>query len=117
MKQKNNHGFTLLEAIVSLVLAAAGMALMFQSITGATKIQAATVEMRQTRMVAHNILASVSPDTESSSGVTSGIAWTITAEPLARNDRGIELIRIHIIAQAASGRQVVLISETLRPAL
>ncbi|MCF6291808.1 MAG: type II secretion system GspH family protein [Robiginitomaculum sp.] len=113
----DNHGFTLLEAIISIVLAASGMALVFQSIGGASKIQAATVELTQASIVAHSILAAISSDTQSSSGLTDGIAWTITAEPLARNNRGMELIRIHIIASAASGRQVVLISETLRPAL
>ncbi|MBL4617447.1 MAG: prepilin-type N-terminal cleavage/methylation domain-containing protein [Robiginitomaculum sp.] len=114
MKRSNEHGFTLLEAIVSLVLAASGIALMFQSITGAAKIQAATIELQQTRMVAHSIFAKINPETQNSSGILNGIAWTLTAEPIARNSQGIELIRIRIVTSGASGRQVVLVSETLR---
>jgi type II secretory pathway pseudopilin PulG len=113
----DNHGFTLLEAIISIVLAASGMALVFQSIGGASKIQAATVELTQASIVAHSILAAISSDTQSSSGVTDGIAWTITAEPLTTNQQGTELIRVKIITSGSSGRQVFLVTETLRPAI
>lgn len=117
LRQSNNQGFTIVEVIVSLVLVAAGMALMFQSITGATKIQAAAIELQQTKIVAHNILAGSGADSENASGVLDGIAWTLTAEPIAKNQMGMELIRIRIVASGTSGRQVVLVGETLRKAL
>ena len=114
MKTNSKRGFTLLEAIVSMVLAASGMALVFQGIGGATKLQGAAQELNRTNTVAHNILITADPNIQNNSGITDGIAWTVTSSPIARNKSGAELIRIRVAASASSGRQVLLVTEAIR---
>jgi len=114
LKPSNKSGFTLLEAVIALVLAASGLAMSYQGMGGAAKLQAATQEMNRTQMVAASVLASLNTSSSEQSGITDGIAWSVVVEPIARNGQGQELVRIRVLASGPSGREVQLVSEIMQ---
>lgn len=110
----NKRGFTLLEAVIALLLAASGLALVFQSLSGAAKLQAGIREMERCGIIAESLLANRQYLVKNSSGITDDIVWNITVEPVMKNQRDQQLVRVQIIAAGPSGRQVVLVTEVLR---
>ncbi len=114
---KNAEGFTLLETLIALLLAASGLAIVFQSMSGAARLHAAGIELAQTSMLAENIMTqarAAEPGAGPSSGVSNQIAWNVRFEPIARNQNGLQLIRIRVLAAGPNGREVRLVSETLQ---
>ncbi len=115
MKPYNKKaGFTLLEAIIALLLAASGLSLSFQSIGGAVKLQAAALEMSKTRIVAESIMSTALEQENGAYGVEEGIAWSIYLEPVSFNENGQELVRIRVQAAGPSGREMHLVNEMIR---
>lgn len=109
-------GFTLIEAIIALLLASSGLAMVFQSMSGAAKLQAAAMEMSKTRIVAQSIMANAGQMETGENGLQDEIAWSVVIEPVATSETGKELVRIRVLALGPMGREVQLVSETIRSA-
>ncbi|PHR59685.1 MAG: hypothetical protein COA47_09305 [Robiginitomaculum sp.] len=110
-------GFTLLETLIALLLAASGLAMVFESMSGAAKLHAAGIELAQTNMLAENIMAQsriAGPGAGPTSGISDQIAWNVRFEPIASNQNDLQLIRIRVLASGPSGREVRLVSEKLQ---
>ncbi|VAV90539.1 hypothetical protein MNBD_ALPHA06-2218 [hydrothermal vent metagenome] len=112
----NKSGFTLLEAVIALLLASSGLAMVFQSMTGAATLQAAAMEMSKTRIVAESVMANAGQMQTGENGVQDDIAWSVVVEPVALSETGRELVRIRVLALGPMGREVQLVSEAIRSA-
>lgn len=110
MTRSDKSGFTLLEAVVSLALAAAGLALLFQLSTGAVRLHAAARETAAATLVAEARLAEAAETLAgpvSETGETLGIAWQLQAIEQARTDQAV-LLGVSVTALTAGGRSVTL---------
>ena len=119
MKGSNKNGFTLLEAVIALLLASTGLALVFESFGGAAKLQVAAAELSRTQIIAENILNNAiqaQGRVVNAEGIVDGVAWTLSVEPIAQNQNQHELIRIRVLASGPTGREVSLVSEMTRGA-
>jgi prepilin-type N-terminal cleavage/methylation domain-containing protein len=112
----HKSGFTLIEAVVAMMIAAAGLGMIYQSLGGAARLQAGAMEMARTQTVATSIMANAkqAPAGSSSSGIEDGIAWTMQTEVVARGENGQQLVRLRVLASGPSGRQVQMVSETIQ---
>lgn len=110
MARADKAGFTLAEAVVSMALAAAGLALLFQLATGAARLQIAARETTAAVLVAEARMAEaaqtlVGPASET--GETLGIAWRLDAVERARTGQSV-LLGVTVTAETADGRSVTL---------
>ena len=106
-------GFTLAEAIVSLVVASVGLALLFQLSAGAARLRVATDESAQVVAVAEARLAEarlVLTGPAELSGESGAIAWRIDAREIGARETGAVFLSLEVEAVGPSGRPVRLTS-------
>jgi prepilin-type N-terminal cleavage/methylation domain-containing protein len=95
-------GFTLLETVIAIALAAAGLAAVYQVYASAAQAERAAGETEQAARLIEHLLAA---GEAGSSGETSGYAWTIESVPTPGFDQ-LETFTIRITAP--SGREIEL---------
>lgn len=95
--RSTKRGFTLLETVVALALASAGLAAIYQVYASAANAERAANEARAAVRLTEFLRFEPEPGT----GETDGFAWTITTRPSPGYD-GLE--EVHIRLTAASGR-------------
>ncbi len=115
----NKRGFTLLESIIAMILAASGLSLTYQGLSAATRLQSAINETAKIQIIAENILTEARLDPRfvaENRGSEDGVHWQVHFTNMEQNDQGLQRIRIEVLARAPSGRSVQLHSEILRAA-
>lgn len=110
MARADKAGFTLAEAVVSMALAAAGLAALFQLASGAARLHIAARETASAALVAEARLAEASATLTgpaSETGETSGVVWRMDAVERARTEQAV-LLGVTVTASTPSGRAVTL---------
>lgn len=110
MARAEKAGFTLAEAVVSMALAAAGLALLFQLATGAARLHVAARETAAAALVAEARLAEAAEILTgplSEAGETMGVTWRLDAVERARTGQAV-LLSVTVTAETRQGRSVTL---------
>lgn len=97
-------GFTLIEAVVAMALAAAGFAGIYELYAGAARAERLSNEYSHAAALADGFLAIQSEPDE---GRENGYAWTISRE--ASGFPGTERVRVEILTP--SGRTIAVLTE------
>lgn len=108
-------GFTLLEAVVALFLAALGLGVLYQGFAASARMQRVAEDRQQVLMVAEDVLyrAREGGLKDGDTGDQDGIAWQVVRGPLAERDKGPKLDEIQVQAMGPDGAQVSLRTEIL----
>jgi prepilin-type N-terminal cleavage/methylation domain-containing protein len=112
---RNRSGFTLVEALVAMLVAAAGFAAIYQIYANAARSERAASDVAQGVRLAEALLAEARLGAgETQSGETDGWRWRVTASPApAPYDR--QLLRLDAETLAPSGRRISLAVERAVP--
>jgi prepilin-type N-terminal cleavage/methylation domain-containing protein len=105
---KTRKGFTLIEAVIAMTIAAIGFAGIYELYAGIARSERAAMETSYAAQLGEGLLASAS---DSGEGDVNGYAWRITIEDVAEMD-GLERIRVEI--DTPRGRTVRISSERTR---
>ena len=105
----SRRGFTLIESIVALTLAAAGFAAIYQLYAGSANAERAATEMVFVSRLADTILSDPAIDPE---GVSQGYRWRLEASP-SPAQTGLDTLTLIILTPA--GREVQVVTERASP--
>ncbi|MEE2525564.1 prepilin-type N-terminal cleavage/methylation domain-containing protein [Hyphobacterium sp. HN65] len=97
----NKRGFTLIEAVIAMALASAGLASVYQVYASAARAERASAETETAIRLAEMLFASGEPGT----GEAEGFAWTVSVAPTPGFD-GLEQVTLTLTTQA--GRTIEL---------
>ena len=108
-------GFTLVESVVAMLVAAMAFAGVYQLYGGAARLERAATQTAEMTRIAESLLATL-PTYEiggEEGGETGDYAWTVsgTGDP-----EGLDLVRVTVIVTAPDGRQVRLVTDRPIPA-
>lgn len=103
------NGFTLIEAVVALTLAATGFAALYQLYAGAANAERAASETVYAARLAESLMAEADPEAEGESG---GYRWTVERAP---SPAGIALETLVLTVTAPSGREIRVVTERANP--
>lgn len=109
----DRDGFSLAEALVSMVIAAVALALLFQLSAGSARLRGASDEAARVAEIANTRLQEARLTLTGParlSGETQGVAWRIDAVELAQRADGSLLLSVEAYAQSETGRSAVLTS-------
>lgn len=107
MTRRNGQkqGFTLIESVVALAIAAAGFASLYQLYATTANAERAAGETVHATRLAEGLLADPDPQTEGESG---GYAWTVETAP---SPAGTSLQTLTVTVTAPSGREFTVVTE------
>lgn len=105
---KTRNGFTLIEAIVAMTIAAVGFAGIYELYAGIARSERAAIETSHAAQLGEGLLVSAS---ESATGDSNGYTWRVSIEDVAEMD-GLERINVEI--DTPRGRTVRISSERAR---
>lgn len=112
--RKSRRGFTLVESIAAMVIAASGFAAIYQLYGGAANAERAAQEITGAVSLAETLLAEAqSGGAAPGQGETDGYLWTLEIAPAPDAPPGSEATLLRATAQvsAPSGRMVRLTTE------
>tara|TARA_R110002073_G_scaffold18859_8_gene69662 strand:+ start:6192 stop:6530 length:339 start_codon:yes stop_codon:yes gene_type:complete len=98
-------GFTLIEAVIALTIAAMGMAGVYELYAGAARVERASTEITYAARLADGLLASGVTDED---GEDAGYAWRVVATPVAAIPG---LRRVTVSVETPRGRTVEIVTE------
>ncbi|MCH8490691.1 MAG: prepilin-type N-terminal cleavage/methylation domain-containing protein [Oceanicaulis sp.] len=105
---RNRSGFTLVEALVAMLVAAAGFVAVYQIYANAARSERAASDVAHGVRLAEAFLAEARLDAgETLSGEMDGWRWRVTASP-APAPYDSQLVRLDAEALAPSGRRISL---------
>ncbi|MEN0653531.1 MULTISPECIES: prepilin-type N-terminal cleavage/methylation domain-containing protein [Hyphobacterium] len=103
------QGFTLIESIVALAIAAAGFASLYQLYATTANAERAATETVYAARLAESLLADPEADPD---GDSRGYAWVIASSP---SPGGAALETLTVTITAPSGRQIRVVTERASP--
>lgn len=108
-------GFTLLESVVALFLAALGLGVLYQGFAAASRMQRVAEDRHQVLLVAEQVMdrARFGGLKDGDTGEQAGIAWQVVRGPLAQRESGPALEEIQVQALGSGGAKVNLRTEFL----
>lgn len=114
-KTDRRAGFTLLEAVVALFLAALGLGVLYQGFAASARMERVAEDRHKILMVAEQVLQRARSGglKDGATGEQNGIAWQVVRGTLAERDNGSKLAEIQVRALAPDGAQVNLRTEVL----
>ncbi len=119
MARLNSNGFALVETLVASAIIAGMLGLTFQSIETATRHTRMIEDSRLAMMIAQSQMTAIGAAQSASfgeaRGVTSGVAWRMSARPYRANvTSAIKLDLITVSARPVGGARDLVVLKTLR---
>ena len=109
----HRDGFSLAEAIVSMVIASVALALLFQLSAGSARLRGASDEAARVAEIANTRLQEARLTLTGPAqlrGETQGVVWRIDAVELAQREDGSILLSVESYAESETGRSALLTS-------
>ncbi|MCW5724704.1 MAG: prepilin-type N-terminal cleavage/methylation domain-containing protein [Maricaulaceae bacterium] len=114
--RRDKAGFTLVEALAAMLVAASGFAAIYQIYANAARSERAAAETAEGVRLAETLLTEAAPMAgEALTGEAGGWRWRVEATPAAP-PFSETLLRIEAAAVAPSGRRMTLAVERAAPA-
>jgi prepilin-type N-terminal cleavage/methylation domain-containing protein len=106
-RRDRRKGFTLIEAVVAMAVAAMGFIGLYQVLSGAARLDRSAQDIQSMTLVAESVLAQTPhmPPGQSVQGEEAGFSWSLTAtgDPAMA---GLSRIRVEVVS--ALGQRIVL---------
>lgn len=103
--RRRQQGFTLIESIVAIAIAAAGFASLYQLYATTANAERAATETVYAARLAETLLAEPEP---AAAGESRGYAWTVETAP---SPAGVSLTTLTVTITAPSGREIRVVTE------